>query len=99
MKSLIKKGKIEAKRNDYGGFVDKFKSKKTTDDCMTPPEYYDCIRDWVDENIAPLAGRRIVRPFWPGADYTAFDYRPGCRARQSTLRYWPGFRISMSPGD
>lgn len=77
MKSLIKKGKIEAKRNDYVGFVDKFKSKKTTDDCMTPPEYYDCIRDWVDENIAPLAGRRIVRPFWPGADYTAFDYRPG----------------------
>lgn len=25
--------------HDYDGFVDKFKSKKTTDDCFTPPKY------------------------------------------------------------
>ena len=26
------------KFEDYEGFVDKFKPKKTTDDCYTPPE-------------------------------------------------------------
>lgn len=25
--------------DDYGGFVEKFKPKKTTDDCYTPPQY------------------------------------------------------------
>ena len=27
---------------DYEGFVDKFKPKKTTDDCYTPAEVYCC---------------------------------------------------------
>lgn len=27
--------------DDYGAFVDKFKHKKTTDDCYTPPQ---CMR-------------------------------------------------------
>lgn len=25
--------------DDYGAFVEKFKPKKTTDDCYTPPRY------------------------------------------------------------
>ena len=29
------------KSNDYEGFVEKFKPKKTTDDCYTPPLVYD----------------------------------------------------------
>ncbi len=61
---------------DYDGFVEKFKPKKTTDDCMTPPEVYDEVVRWVDERIAPLEGLHVVRPFWPGADYTAVDYGP-----------------------
>lgn len=67
----------DEKINDYEGFVEKFKPKKTTDDCYTPPDVYDAIKDWVcawygvDES-------RIVRPFWPGEDYERFDYPVGC---------------------
>lgn len=31
----------------YEEFVEKFKPKKTTDDCYTPPEVYKLIKDWV----------------------------------------------------
>lgn len=63
--------------NDYKEFTEKFKPKKTTDDCYTPPEIYDLIRDWVDANLCPLSGRRVLRPFRPGGDYEAEKYRPG----------------------
>lgn len=33
--------------NDYEGFVNKFKPKKTTDDCYTPPEVYNCVLNYV----------------------------------------------------
>ena len=36
------------KHNDYEGFVDKFKPRKTTDDCYTPPAIYDEVVRWVD---------------------------------------------------
>lgn len=62
---------------DYDGFVEKFKPKKTTDDCYTPENVYNAVRDWA-VNEYGLEGREIVRPFWPGADYQAFDYPPGC---------------------
>jgi hypothetical protein len=29
---------------EYEAFVDKFKPKKTTDDCYTPPDVYDTVR-------------------------------------------------------
>ena len=63
---------------DYDGFVDKFKPKLTTDDCYTPHYVYDVIRDWVDENVIPLEGKRVVRPFCPGGDYRNFDYSGDC---------------------
>ncbi|MDE5749508.1 MAG: chromosome partitioning protein ParB [Duncaniella sp.] len=66
------------KLNDYEGFVEKFKPKKTTDDCYTPPAIYEVIRRWVDENIISLNGIDVVRPFWPGGDYKAFDYPKNC---------------------
>ena len=58
---------------EYDAFVDKFKPKKTTDDCYTPPEIYEVIRDYVCSrwNVDP---GNVVRPFWPGGDYQAFDY-------------------------
>lgn len=62
---------------DYEGFVEKFKAKKTTDDCYTPAWAYEIVRRWVDRNITPLEGRRIVRPFYPGGDFEAFPYEEG----------------------
>ena len=61
---------------DYDGFVEKFKPKKTTDDCYTPPEVYEVIRDWAcaEYGIDPA---KVVRPFCPGGDYERFDYSNG----------------------
>ena len=61
----------------YEEFVDKFKPKKTTDDCYTPEAVYDVIRDYVVEKYG-LQGRPVVRPFWPGGDYKNFDYPENC---------------------
>ena len=43
------------KSKTYEEFVEKFKPKKTTDDCYTPPEIYEAIKDWVCKcyNIDP----------------------------------------------
>ena len=63
--------------NDYDGFVEKFKPKKTTDDCYTPPAVYDAILGWLREN-ANIEGREIVRPFYPGGDFERYEYPEGC---------------------
>ena len=62
---------------EYLKFVDKFKPKLTTDDCYTPEIVYNAVRDWCVKEYK-LDGREIVRPFWPGGDYQAFDYPPRC---------------------
>lgn len=62
---------------EYQGFIDKFKTKKTTDDCYTPKPVYDAVRDWVVARYG-LEGRPIVRPFYPGGDYAAMQYPTGC---------------------
>lgn len=64
------------KFEDYEGFVEKFKPKKTTDDCYTPQPVYNALLKWIDENVMPLSGVEIVRPFYPGGDYEHFDYKP-----------------------
>lgn len=61
----------------YDAFTEKFKPKKTTDDCYTPPLVYDAIRDWVCGEYG-IDQTRIVRPFYPGGDYERFDYPDGC---------------------
>lgn len=58
---------------DYEGFVDKFKVKKTTDDCYTPKEVMDIIIDYVDEKY-PLKDMQIIRPFFPGGDFESIEY-------------------------
>lgn len=63
--------------NDYEGFVEKFKPKKTTDDCYTPPEIYDTVLEWLGENV-DLKGREIKRPFYPGGDYKSEHYPDNC---------------------
>lgn len=34
---------------EYKAFVDKFKPKLTTDDCYTPPNIYETVKEWVFE--------------------------------------------------
>ena len=62
--------------DDYEGFVNKFKPKKTTDDCYTPDWVYEFVKTWVNDNIMSLDGYNIVRPFYPGGDYENYDYKP-----------------------
>ncbi|MBO7685856.1 MAG: hypothetical protein J6V72_05705 [Kiritimatiellae bacterium] len=62
---------------EYAAFIDEFKSKKTTEDCYTPANVYDAVRAWAVREYN-LAGREIVRPFWPGEDYQRRDYPAGC---------------------
>ena len=58
---------------EYRDFVDKFKPKKTTDDCYTPVEVYEAIAGWVAEEYG-LNRLDFVRPFYPGGDYERYQY-------------------------
>lgn len=62
---------------EYEAFVEKFKPKKTTDDCYTPLLIYEAVRTWAcnEYGIEPDS---IVRPFYPGGDYENYDYPNGC---------------------
>ena len=60
---------------EYQAFVDKFKPKKTTDDCYTPELVYNAVADFVAAQYGLDRGN-FVRPFYPGGDYQAFDYAP-----------------------
>ena len=59
--------------NDYDGFVEKFKPKKTTDDCYTPPLVYEAVSEWVSSQYG-LDKNKFFRPFYPGGDYENEDY-------------------------
>ena len=58
---------------DYDGFVEKFKSKKTTDDCYTPAAVMEAINEWVASEYG-VNRDDFVRPFYPGGDFEAEDY-------------------------
>lgn len=59
------------KSETYEEFVEKFKPKKTTDDCYTPPDVYEVIKDFAleqwrkEQKEKPL----IMCPFYPGGDF------------------------------
>ena len=59
--------------HDYEGFVEKFKPKKTTDDCYTPPEVYQAVLEYVGALI-DIKELKVLRPFKPGGDYENEDY-------------------------
>ncbi len=61
----------------YDMFVSKFEAKKTTDDCYTPENIYNAVRDWVCNKYS-VDKNKIVRPFYPGGDYQNFDYPADC---------------------
>lgn len=73
----MKTGRKIEKHNDYKGFVEKFKSKKTTDDCYTPSKVYDAVLSFVS-TLADTANRSIVRPFFLGGDYEHYNYPEHC---------------------
>lgn len=61
---------------EYQAFVNKFKRKKTTDDCYTPPLIYETVKEWACEKYG-IDPTKTVRPFYPGGDYENFDYSGG----------------------
>ena len=61
----------------YDEFTKKFGPKLTTDDCYTPDEVFQAVKDWAcaEYGIDPDS---CVRPFYPGGDYERYDYPEGC---------------------
>lgn len=61
----------------YDEFTEKFEPKLTTDDCYTPDEVFQAVKDWAcaEYGIDPDS---CVRPFYPGGDYERYDYPEGC---------------------
>ena len=70
-------GEISEEDEEYQEFLEKFKLKKTTDDCYTPAPVYDAVSRYVAEtyNLDPA---KFVRPFYPGGDYQNEKYPEGC---------------------
>ena len=66
------------KSQSYEEFVDKFKPKKTTDDCYTPPKVYQAVLDYVMETYQIPEDTQVIRPFFPGGDYENAEYPEGC---------------------
>lgn len=65
------------KSKTYEDFIEKFKPQKTTDDCYTPPLVYEAVKGWVCKEYG-IEEREIIRPFWPGEDFTLWEYPDGC---------------------
>ena len=63
--------------DEYKAFTEKFKAKKTTDDCYTPANVYEAVANWVAAEYH-LDRETFVRPFYPGGDYERFEYPEGC---------------------
>lgn len=68
---------LMAHNETYEEFVEKFKQKKTTDDCYTPPKIYEIIKSFVISEYK-LQDKKVVRPFYPGGDYENFKYTKNC---------------------
>lgn len=62
---------------EYNEFVDKFKKKRTSDDCYTPTNVFDAVVDWCEKEYN-IDRNKIVRPFYPNGDYKTFQYGKDC---------------------
>lgn len=76
-KERMERGELSDDDEEYQEFLKKFESKKTTDDCYTPDNIYDAVRDWAAEKYE-IGNAVIVRPFYPGGDYKSEKYPSGC---------------------
>ena len=63
--------------NDYEGFTEKFKPKKTTDDCYTPPAIYEAALGRLTPHGDITDDTALIRPFYPDNDHLAFDHTDG----------------------
>ena len=68
-------GKRQEGNEEYNEFLEKFEAKKTTDDCYTPDNIYNAVADWVAQEYK-VNKANFVRPFYPGGDYQAENYKP-----------------------
>lgn len=67
--------KIEKIKDEkYIAFEQKFKHKLTTDDCYTPENIYEIIKNYVI-SYYDLKNISVERPFYPGGDYTSYPYK------------------------
>jgi hypothetical protein len=67
-------GNVATERSEeYESFVEKFKHQLTTDDCWTPPNIYETVRDWAVRRYG-LDGCSVIRPFFPGGNYIETEY-------------------------
>lgn len=69
-------GKPTMNSQEYYNWLAKFKTKKTTDDTFTPPDVYDVVLGYVNDEIIELDGLEVVRPFYPNGDYTDLSQYP-----------------------
>lgn len=69
-------GEIDETDPEYQAFIEKFKPKKTTDDCYTPEYIYDAVATFVCEEFG-LKRSQFKRPFYPGGDYQKEKYEVG----------------------
>ncbi len=53
----------------YKLFEENFNPKKTTDDCYTPNEIYQVVKEYVNEFVCPLENLKVERPFKLDGDY------------------------------
>lgn len=58
---------------EYEKFVDKFKTKLTTDDCYTPKPVFDAVLEWAVSEY-DLGGCNIIMPFYPNGDFENHEY-------------------------
>lgn len=75
-KERMARGEISEEDEEYQEFLQKFELKKTTDDCYTPDNIYEVVKNWCLKRF-DIKGRKIVRPFYPGGDYQNENYA-GC---------------------
>ena len=61
---------------EYQEFLDKFQPKRTSDDCYTPVNIYEAVKDWCLKRY-DLGSPEIIRPFFPGGDYQSQNYPAG----------------------
>lgn len=66
----------EEGNEEYNEFLEKFETKKTTDDCYTPDLVYKALAEWVEKRYG-LKRADFLRPFYPGGDYQSFKYPQG----------------------
>lgn len=76
-KERMERGELSDDDEEYQEFLKKFEAKKTTDDCYTPDNIYDAVRDWAAKKYE-IGNAAIVRPFYPGGDYKSEKYPSGC---------------------